>query len=331
MYKYDLRFSRIMKRQMSPNLAYGEESSAIGKLLQVEKSPQLVTKLADTLSILSKNDALLIFLTAKDGLASELDTPQKIGLTKKQYYTRLKQLVEYGLLNKNDNKYFHTAFGSIIYNRHLLGLVDSMKISKELEMIDLLKRSSKFKTDEISNFVAKLNPEMGRVDGTVTSHFTAVVSFDSMVRKVIEMIEFAEKEIILATRFQNELIINSILKKAQTGMEIKILSDVGMVENYFQSEKEKMKVNDKNSKERMNVVANPFYPARIERRYAKVPYCILIIDQKAVGMEIINNYEPAKFKMAIFGKDGELSSQIKNEFEALWQHSSASPPIAKKA
>lgn len=320
-----------MKRQLSSDLAYGDEYSTIGKLLQVEKSPQLVSKLSETLSILSKSDALLIFLTAKDGLASELDTPQKIGLTKKQYYTRLKQLVEYGLLNKNDNRYFHTAFGSIIYNRHLLGLVDSMKISKELEMIDLLKRSSKFKTDEISTFVAKLNPEMTRMDGSATSHFAAIISFDSMVRKVVEMIEIAEKEIILATRFQNELIINSILKKAEKGIEIKVLSDVGMVEGYFQSEKDTMKVNDKNAKERINVVSNPFYPARIERRYAKVPYCMLIIDQKAVGMEIVNNYEPGKFKMAIFGKDSDLSSQIRNEFEGLWQHAVANPPVAKRA
>ena len=48
-------------------------------------------------------------------------------------------------------------------------------------------------------------------------------------------------------------------------------------------------------------------------------------------MEIVNNYEPAKFRMAIFGKDVELSSQIRNEFEGLWHHASANPPIAKRA
>lgn len=312
-------------------MAFNDEYATLGKLLQVEKTPQLVSKLAETLSILSKSDALLIFLSAKDGLASELDTPQKIGLTKKQYYTRLKQLVEHGLLSKNESKYFHTAFGSIIYNKHLMGLVDSMKISKELEMIDLLKRSSKFKTDEISNFVAKLHPEMNRHDSSAARHFKTVVSFDSMVQKVVSMIEFAEKEIILATRFQNELIINSILKQATKGIEIKILSDVGMVDGYFQAEKGKIKTNDKNAKERINVVANPFYPSKIERRYSKVPYCILIVDQKEIGMELVNNYEPGKFKMAIFGEDSELSSQVRNEFESLWERASANPPQVKNS
>ena len=94
----------------------------------MEESPKIVSKLSEILSILSKSDALMIFLSARDGLTSELDTPQKIGLTKKQYYTRLKQLVECGLLNKNENKYVHTALGSNVYNKHFLGLIESMKI-----------------------------------------------------------------------------------------------------------------------------------------------------------------------------------------------------------
>lgn len=328
-YKYKCQVSTFMARQVSTGMANPEEYATLGKLLKVEKSPKLVSKLAETLSILSKSDALLIFLSAKDGLASELDTPQKIGLTKKQYYTRLKQLVGYGLLSKNESKYFHTAFGSIIYNKHLMGLVDSMKVSKELEMIDLLKRSSKFKADEISSFVSKLHPEMGRYDSTASHQFRTIVSFDSMVKRAVEMIDMAEKEIILATRFQNELIINSILKKAAKGVEIKILSDIGMVDGYFQAEKGKIKTDDKNAKERINVVANPFYPSKIERRYSKVPYCILIVDQKEVGMELVSNYETGKFKTAVFGQDSELSSQMRNEFESLWERASANPPQVK--
>lgn len=319
-----------MVRQVATDVSCDNEYAMLGKLLKMENTPQQLTQLSDILSILSKSDALVIFLSAKDGLSSELDTPQKIGLTKKQYYTRLKQLVEFGLLNKNENKYFHTAFGNIIYNKHLLGLLDSMKISKELEMIDLLKKSSKFKSDEIANFVSKLNPEMNQHGRSESRQFNATKTFDSMVRKVVEIIGFAEKEIILATRFQNELIINAVLKKAEKGITIKIVSDVNMVEGYFQAEKEKIKIHDKNEKERINVVSNPFYPSKIERRYSKVPYCMLIVDQKQIGLEIINNYEPNKFSMAVFGTDSEFSSQIKDEFENMWKQASINPPQIKR-
>ncbi|MGI0046773.1 MAG: hypothetical protein ACREBB_06250 [Nitrosotalea sp.] len=307
--------------------------SNLSKLLQVEKTPKLVTRLTDLLSIVSKDDALTIFLSAKNGLASELDTPQKIGLTKKQYYTRLKQLVEFGLLSKNENKYTHTALGDIIYNKHILGLLHSVKISKELEMIDLLKKSSKFKSEEITTFVSKLNPEMNLAHDPASDmlhSFVATTEFDSMVRKVTEMIELAKQEIILVTRFQNELIINAILKKAEKGIQIKIISDVSMVENYFKSEKDKIRVVDKNSKELINVVSNPFYPSKIERRYSKTPYCMLIVDQKQIGVEIVDNYKPNTFKMAIFGTDASFSSQMKNEFENMWESAVVNPPQIKQ-
>ncbi|MDE1832131.1 MAG: hypothetical protein KGI02_07160 [Thaumarchaeota archaeon] len=305
-----------------------EDSFHLDKLLHVEKDPKLTANLVNVLSILSKEDALTIFLIAKDGLESELDTPQQIGLTKKQYYTRLKQLVESGLLGKRENKYEHTALGNIIYERHLLGFLNSMKISKELEMIDLLKKTSKFKPEEISNFVSKINPNSniyGNLDA-IRNRFELTSTYDSMMRKVLELVDFAETDIFLASRFQDELIINAILKKTAMGIGVKVISDMNLVADYFESEKDKIKINDKNKEERINVVVNPFYPSKIERRYLKVPYCMLIIDGKYVGLEIINKYEPEKFKMALFGMDEKFSIQLKDEFDKMWVNASVMPP-----
>ncbi|MDE1861825.1 MAG: hypothetical protein KGI33_02810 [Thaumarchaeota archaeon] len=305
--------------------------SSLGKMLDMVETPQVISKLSDILSIMSKTDALLIFLSAKDGLASELDTPQKIGLTKKQYYTRLKQLVEYGLLNKSDNRYVHTALGSIVYNKHLVGLLESMKISKELEMIDLLKRSSKFKADEIAKFVSKLNPTINQHEKSASRHFEISSTYESMTRQVIEIIESAENDIMLATRFQNELIINAMLKKATRGVEIRVISDINMVEGYFKTENTRERSNDKNHRERINVVSNPFYPSKVSRKYAKVPYCMLIADKKHVGIEVIDNYEPNKFKLAFFGIDEAFSQDLVNEFEKIWDAATVSHPQVRRA
>ncbi len=298
------------------------------KILKIEKEPKIVTKLTDVLSILSKTDALTIFSVAKNGLESELDTPKKIGLTKKQYYTRLKQLVELGLLNKNESKYVHTALGNIIYEKHIVGLLNNMKISKELEMIDLLKRTSKFKPEEISNFVSKLNPEMnlGSTLDVRNGTFELISTFDMMVQKIVEVIEIAEKEILLVTRFPNECIINAILKKNSGKISTKIITDISMVKNYLNSEQDGIKINDKNRSERINVVANPFYPLKIERRYFKVPFCMLIVDQKYVILEIADNYEPEKLKLVIFGNDEIFSSQTRTKFENMWEQSSINLP-----
>ncbi|MDE1840168.1 MAG: hypothetical protein KGH87_09650, partial [Thaumarchaeota archaeon] len=220
----------------------GEDSSSA---LTSSDSSKLLTQLTEVLSVLSKNDALTIFLMANEGIKSEIDTPTKIGLTKKQYYTRLKQLVDLGLVIKQNESYIQTAFGKVVYQKHIIGLTNQIKNSKYLQMVDVLKADSKFNDSDIMEFISKVQPqissdlqEFSKKDSIITS------SYEDMVRKILEMIEFAQNEILLATRFQNELIINSILKKANSGINVKVLADTNLVENYF--EKEMVVKSDKN-------------------------------------------------------------------------------------
>ncbi|MDE1878079.1 MAG: hypothetical protein KGI07_06060 [Thaumarchaeota archaeon] len=288
-------------------------------------SSKLLAQLTEVLSVLSKNDALTIFLMANEGIKSEIDTPIKIGLTKKQYYTRLKQLVDLGLVIKQNESYIQTAFGKVVYQKHIVGLTNQIKNSKYLQMVDVLKADSKFNDSDIMEFISKVQPqissdlqESSKKDSTITS------SYEDMVRKILEMAEFAQNEILLATRFQNELIVNSILKKANSGINVKVLADTNLVENYF--EKEMVVKSDKNKKERENVISNPYYPSKIDRRYVQVPFCIMIVDNKHVGLEIVDLSESKKFKMAIFREDTNISSFMTLLFNNLWQKSSVNLP-----
>ena len=285
---------------------------------------KILSQLTEVLSVLSKNDALTIFLMANEGIKSELDTPTKIGLTKKQYYTRLKQLVDLGLITKNNESYMQTAFGKVVYQKHIIGLTNNIKNSKYLQMVDVLKADPKFNDKDIMEFMSKVEPQVSSDLETSRKSFIVTSSYEDMVRKILEIVEFAQNEILLVTRFQNELIINSILKKASSGVNVKVLADTNLVENYF--EKEMPVKSDKNKKERENVVSNPYYPSRIDRRYVQVPFCVIIVDNKQVGLEIIDLSESKKFKMAIFGEDSNLLSSMIPLFDGLWQKSNVNPP-----
>ena len=291
----------------------------------LKDNSKVLAQLTEVLSVLSKNDALAIFLMAEDGIRSELDTPTKIGLTKKQYYTRLKQLVDLGLVSKHGEYYTQTMFGKIIYQKHILGLGNDIKNSKYMQMIDELKTNPKFNESDIREFVSKIEPQINLdLQESSIKSSTVTSSYEDMVRKILEMTEFAKNEILLITRFQNDLIINSILKKASSGVTVKILADSRMVKEYFEKELEIK--SDKNKAERVQVISNPFYPSKTDRRYAQVPFCVLVVDNKYVGLEIIDMTEPAKFKMAIFREDSSLSSSMVTLFNNLWQKSDANPP-----
>lgn len=302
------------------------KNNAKTTLLDSKDDSRSLNQLMDIMAVLSKSDALTIFFMANEGVKSDLDTPAKIGLTRKQYYTRLKQLVDLGLLVKCHESYIHTAFGRLVYQKHVIGITNHIKNSKYLEMVDALKTNSKFNDQDIMEFISKINPQAS-VDLGVSSrkNIVATLSFGDMVTKVLEIIEFAQNEILLATRFQNELIINSVLKKANSGINVKVLADVNLVENYFDKESGINK-SDKNKDERINVVSNPYYPSKIDRRYTQVPFCILIVDGKHVGLEIINAQNPQKFQMAIFTEDESLSSSMMSLFTSLWQKSKPNLP-----
>jgi len=261
---------------------------------------------------------------SKDGIRSELDTPTKLGLTKKQYYTRLKQLVDLGLLVKNNETYMQTAFGTVVYQKHIVGLTNNIKNSKYLQMVDILKSNHKFNEKDIMEFISKVEPQISSDLDSSTKVSTIVSSYEDMVRKILEMIEFAQSDILLVTRFQNELIINSTLKKASAGISVRVIADSGLVEEYFIKESEIK--SDKNKNERVNVVSNPFYPSKIDRKYIEVPFCLLIVDNKYVGIEIVDVADSRKFKMAMFTEDQSLSSSMINMFNSLWQKANTNPP-----
>ncbi|PIW35459.1 MAG: hypothetical protein COW26_04325 [Nitrosopumilales archaeon CG15_BIG_FIL_POST_REV_8_21_14_020_33_23] len=304
-------------------------------LLPGKIDPRLLQKMTGVLSILSKEDALQLFVLAKDGLKSEIDSYTKIGLTRKQYYTRLKQLVEAGLLTKNEEQeYVHTALGNIVYQQHVLNLIHHIRKSKDLEIVDVLRKSSKFSTKDIEGFLSKIgiSSEMGIVatpEGKLSAQKCSVMTanFNDMVSKVLETIEFAQNEILLITRFSNDLIINTMLKKANMGVTAKVLADTKMVESYFEDiENNKTYKEDKNKNERIDVVSNPFYPSKVDRRYVEVPFCALVVDGNNVGVEIVNSSNQAKFEGAFFTVDENLSNHIKHVFNSLWEKASEKPP-----
>lgn len=281
-------------------------------------------RMLEIFEILSKEDAFNLIVLSKDGLRSTIDTPENIGLTKKQYYTRLKQLVDLGILEKNESVYHHTTLGKILYQNHLVTLLQHIKNSKNLEMVDVLKKSNKFDNEEILKFLKSVGIQDTMPNIDTKSSYTS--NFEDMVSKVLEMIEFAKHEIILCTRFANDLIINSILKKSTMGISVKILADNSLAESYLNDDTVGVSKSDKNSNERKNVVSNPYYPSKIERRYIDVPFSMLIVDSLNVGIELVNNYDGSKFKGVVFVTGETLASQMKQNFNSMWTKSSTTPP-----
>ena len=309
-----------------------KELTLLLKLMPQNTTETELEKITEILSVLSKHDALSIFIRTHGGLKSDLETYGIIGLTKKQYYTRLKQLVKLGLITKKDTTYVHTSFGTQLYQQHIIGLIGHLKDMKNFEMIDVLKNSSNFKPEDISEFISRITSQTNLdpnslVYGTAESAMTLTDTYDDMVLKVLQLIDFAQKEILLISRFRNDHIINSILKKANMGISVKVIADNDTTASYFDGEKGSIK-QDKHKSERITTVANPFYPSNIERRYTAIPFCLLVIDGKQVGIEIVNSQDPKAFSMSIFTNNSVLANKMKTFFGKQWAMADINVPNA---
>ena len=142
-----------MTRCMSINQQMKKDAQDIpNEHLQVF-SIDLLRDLCKLLSIMSKPDALTLFILAKQGIKAEIDTPKDLGLTRKRYYTRLKRLVDSNLIEKREGSYFHTTFGSFVHDELLGHLLEGVKNTKQMRMLDVLKSSQIFSGEDISGLM----------------------------------------------------------------------------------------------------------------------------------------------------------------------------------
>ncbi len=271
---------------------------------------------AKLLSVISKKNNLLLFMSAKNGLLADSSSPHNSGLSKKIYYTSLKQLINSGLIIKTGGKYLHTSLGSIIYESHVLKLTEQMRNTKQLQMIDTLKYSGGFSDTDIEKFISNLTGVRTSARD-IPAKIEMVWTYEDMVSAIVERTEFCRNEILLASRYFNEIIINSILRKAKLGLDVKVISEKSLVTQFFEQNNH-MILNDKNSLERSNVVGNPWYPGKIDRQVASVPFSIIIFDRKEVGIEFIDANEPKIFKSAIFIRDEQTAKIMTEYFQKMW-------------
>jgi predicted transcriptional regulator len=271
---------------------------------------------AKLLSVLSKKNNLMLFISANSGLVADSSSPNNAGLSKKIYYTSLKQLINSGLIIKTGGKYIHTSLGSVIYEAHILKLTEQMRNTKNLRMIDTLKHSGGFSDTDIEKFMNKLTGVRTSTPD-IPAKIEMVWTYEDMVSAIVERTEFCRNEILLASRYFNEIIINSILRKARLGLDVKVISEKSLVTEFFEQNNH-MILNDKNSLERSNVVGNPWYPGKIDRQVGKVPFSIIIFDRKEVGIEFIDANEPKIFKGAIFIRDEQTSKLMMEYFQKMW-------------
>ena len=84
------------------------------------------------------------------------------------------------------------------------------------------------------------------------------------------------------------------------------------------------KTDKKKEIERIKVIGNPWYPNNegIFRRMFDIPFGMMMIDEKEVGIELVNRNDPQNFFAGILIKDERLAINIKEFYHKMWDSAS---------
>src|SRR6476659_1418347 len=298
---------------------------------------------SDIFSILSKRDNILMFCTAKEGLKTHSNELHNEIPTKNRYYKALKQLKDAGLIEKplgSRDTYFHTTFGSILYQKMFVELAEYKNNIEKMKMIDTLKNSNKYSENDIQKFIESvISNNIKNNDNNPSFYSEIIFSYDKLILLIIEKVKNCKKDLLLATRLYSEEVINEIILKSKVGVNVKILSDTKLVQGYFKAQTQNYESlnsneineidgNDKKN-ERLEVLKNPWYPNEdgIQRKILDIPFGLLVIDEDEVGLELINRNDIQNFFAGIFIKDVNLASNVKDFYMKMWNGASNDIPV----
>ncbi len=301
---------------------------------------QVVSSPSNLFSILSHNETLEMFAMAKDGLKISPFIIDKLDISPKAYYRALKQLKNAGLVEKRKDKagmimYFHTTFGSIVYQRNVVEMKQYAENLQKMQMIDTLKSAEKFSEADILKLTREIMYNIPpAIFRSVNNNVDIIMSFDELIQKLLERIDYCKSEILVSTRTCPEIVINKLLEKSKLGVKVKVVADIDLVKEYFRSQEKFVdSLNSENPiEERKCIVANPWYPNdTINRRIADIPFGIIILDNSEAGIELVNSNNPGEFCGGIFIRDQGIAMIMTEVYQQIWEKASESldiPPTA---
>ena len=264
---------------------------------------------AEVFAILADKQSVEILNTASTGLRSY---SEGIGSqTKKQYYVRLKRLVDIGLIEKRQSIYKLTSFGSIVYENHLKTMDKIIPNYWQIKSFDILKSRNDFPVEQkerITNEYVETNGLKGVINTTHLSSFSVVKRFDDLVVEILKVLDNAEKEVYFATRYHDPHVSSKVFEKLAKGVTIHILD--GNPEQITVENRLAAIIRTPPDRETSEMVKKITTSSRFDlKRLPNLPQSFMVVDGIQVVYDTVNVINPEQFSIAISKYDDAYTSQ----------------------
>jgi predicted transcriptional regulator len=283
----------------------------------------------DIFSIFADKLSVEIITAAYSGLHS---TNRLTSQSKKQYYVRLKRLVEIGIIEKQDSVYKLTTFGSIVYENNLRTMDKIIPNYWQIKSIDVLKTRNDFPIDQKENIISEYFGTASLNDitnSTQLTSFSIVKKFEKLIPEVLKVLDNAENEVYFATRYYDQHVSAKVFEKFRKGATIHILD--GNPEQISVENRLTAILRTPPNRETAELVKKIVKSSRFDlKRLSGLPISFMVVDGIQVVYETVNFMNPEVFTVAVSKYDDPYLAQRFTEYYKLLSKDATIPNIIQK-
>jgi len=281
-----------------------------------------VLEIERVLNSLANEDAIRIFISAKEGIKKSTQAIRELDLTQRRYYARLNELVKAGLIERREDAYQLTTLGTVLYN---LGTVfnETLTHRDRLDLVDRLKRAKSISLEEIKQILQTISSKgfigyLGIAD--LIQPVKMIGTYEDIVLELVGRINEAEKNIRLATYYIDSRAVEAILEAYERGVDLSILT------SDRESVVKKLQILQMILSPKIIKLYNMFSGERMRARLSEFPYSFCLIDDKYVIIELPNPGTNG-FYMGFSIQNEALCQRLAKTFEDLYEKGKENPII----
>jgi len=251
-------------------------------------------------SILADRHSLNIMKMAYSGFKAS--SMAYVGnISKKQFYVRLKRLRDVGLIEKRNSTYRTSTFGSLVYNSHVKTLEEMLGNYWQLKAVDVLKARADFPLQQKEKVIDEIlmNSSLKTiVNGTHLSGFSVIKDFNRLIIEVMKLLEGAQHEVYMATRYHDPHFANLLFKKiANEGLTMHMID--GNPDQISVESRLNAVLRTPPDRETAEMVNKMVKSGKLDLRKGLVTASFIVVDGITVCYETTNYTNPEQFTLAI--------------------------------
>jgi hypothetical protein len=283
----------------------------------------------DIFAILGDKQSVEILDAAFTGFLSSNGIPNQ---SKKQYYVRLKRLVDIGLIEKQHRTYKLTSFGSIVYENHVKTMDKIIPNYWQIKSFDILKNRNDFPVEQKEKIINEYIETTGLKDVINTTHlssFSVVKRFDDLIVEILKVLDNAEKEVYFATSYHDPHVSSKVFEKIGKGVTIHILD--GNPEQITVESRLAAIIRTPPNRQTAEMVKKIIKSPRFDlKRLPNLPQSFMVVDGIQVVYDTVNFINPEQFTIAISKYDDAYMAQRFIEYFKLLSKDATIPKLMEE-